>query len=154
MKKQYTKVSFKIMDTETKEEYLERMNAFSSGTLMEAMGIEYTKIELGLVEGRFSVNKNTRRMAGGILHGGASLAVAETLAGLGSMVYCEDGEAAVGIQISANHIAMAHDGEEIFVRASIIHAGRTTHVWDVNLYVIDRNKHISTVRVTNSIINI
>lgn len=154
MRKQYTKVSCKIMESESTEEYLERMNAFNPGTLMEAMGIEYTKIETGLVEGRFTVGRNTRRMAGGILHGGASLAVAETVAGLGSMVYCEDGEAAVGIQISANHIAMAHDGEEIFVRANIIHAGRTTHVWDVNLYVIDRKKHISTVRVTNNIINI
>ena len=68
----------------------------------------------------------------GILHGGATLALAETVAGLGSMVICNPDEFVVGMQVSGNHISSAHEGDTVRAVATIVHKGRSSHVWNVD----------------------
>lgn len=119
-------------------------------TLIENLGIQITSGSSEKVEAEMPVDECTCR-PGGILHGGASLALAETMAGYGSMLICNGDEIAVGIQVSGNHISQAYLGEIIYGKACIVHLGKSTHIWNVDLFSND-GKLISTVRVTNSIL--
>jgi len=129
---------------------LEELNARSSGTLMENLGIHYTSASEGRVEAVMPVNNRTCRPFGA-LHGGATLALAETVAGLGSMLLCEPDQMSVGMQVSGNHVSPAYEGDTVRAEAVIVHKGRTSHVWDVNVYTVD-NRLVSSVRVLNCII--
>lgn len=119
-------------------------------TLIENLGIQITSGSSEKVEAEMPVDERTCR-PGGILHGGASLALAETMAGYGSMLICNGDKIAVGIQVSGNHISQAYLGEIIYGKACIVHLGKSTHIWNVDLFSND-GKLISTVRVTNSIL--
>ena len=85
------------------------------------------------------------------LHGGATLALAETVAGLGSMIICEPDEIVVGMQVSGNHISSAHEGDTVRAVATIVHKGRSSHVWNVDVFT-STNKLVSSIRVVNSVI--
>jgi 1,4-dihydroxy-2-naphthoyl-CoA hydrolase len=86
----------------------------------------------------------------GILHGGASLAMAETVAGAGSVLLIDESKYNVlGLQVNGNHIGTVSEGH-IFARAEIVHLGQSTHVWDVKI-TDDEDKLISVIRVTNII---
>ncbi len=88
------------------------------------------------------------------LAGGASLALAECLAGYASNVlFCKDEEFATGMQVSANHILSVLENEVITAKADIIHRGAKTHVWNVDLFN-SQGRLVSSVRVTNMIIKI
>ncbi len=87
----------------------------------------------------------------GILHGGATLALAETVAGIGSMIICEPDEIVVGMQVSGNHISSAHEGDSVRVVGTILHKGRSSHIWNVDVFT-STNKLVSSVRVVNSVI--
>ena len=129
---------------------LEEYNATSKNTLMDNIGIEYTRVEEGRVEAVMPVdNRNCQPFS--VLHGGATLSLAETVAGLGSLVYCAENQLAVGMQISGSHVSSAPVGDTVHAIATIIHKGHKTHVWNVDIFT-SSNKLVSTVRVTNSII--
>ena len=96
------------------------------------------------------VDERTRQPFG-ILHGGASLALAETVAGLGSMILCKPDEIVVGMQVSGNHISSAHEGDTVRAVATIVHKGRSSHVWNVDVFT-STAKLVSSVRVVNSIL--
>lgn len=119
-------------------------------TLMTALGIEYTYISSNRIEATMPVDHRTRQPFG-LLHGGASLALAETVAGLGSMQICKPDEIAVGLQISANHITSAHEGDTVRAVGTLIHKGRSSHVWNIDIYT-STSKLISSVRIVNSIL--
>lgn len=85
----------------------------------------------------------------GYLSGGASLALAETLAGVGSYGLCPDCTA-VGLSVSGNHVHAAKVGETVTARAQILHQGKQTHVWKVDV-TNENGDLISTVTVTNFI---
>ena len=87
----------------------------------------------------------------GILHGGASLAMAESVAGLGSLYLVNDEKIVCGAQVTGNHIAMSATEGKVYARATCLHAGRTSHVWNVDI-VGEDGKLISTERVTNYIL--
>lgn len=87
-----------------------------------------------------------------VLHGGATIALAESVAGVGSNLLCNQDEAVFGMQISANHIAKAKMGETVRAKGSIIHKGRSTHVWNVDVISEQSGKLISTIRVTNVVV--
>lgn len=129
----------------------EDINELSPGTLMENLGIRCTSVARGYIEATMPVDHRTAQPMG-ILHGGASLALAETIAGFGSVVVCEPGELQVGMQVSGNHVSSALVGDTLRAEARIMHQGRSTHVWTVEIYSQNSNKLISTVRVLNSII--
>lgn len=125
------------------------INEAVKDSLVGNMGIEITKITEGQVEGLLQLStKNSR--PGGILHGGANLALGETLAGLGSMLLVDlkiyD---VLGIQVNGNHTGVLRKGTAKAV-AKIIHRGKQTHVWNVDI-CSEEGRLISSVRVTNMI---
>lgn len=82
---------------------LETMNAWSRRTLMHALDIRITELGDDYLRGTMPVDDRTRQPYG-ILHGGASVALAETLGSTAAMLCCEDGRATVGLEINANHL--------------------------------------------------
>ena len=117
---------------------------------MGNLGIQYTYASDERVEATIPVDYCTRQPFG-ILHGGATLALAETVAGLGSMIICEPDEIVVGMQVSGNHISSAHEGDTVRAVATIVHKGRSSHVWNVDVFT-STNKLVSSIRVVNSVI--
>ncbi len=129
---------------------LSQLNAQGRHALMGNLGIQYTYISEDRVEATMPVDERTRQPFG-ILHGGATLALAETVAGLGSMIIAKPDELVVGMQVSGNHLSSAHEGDTVRAIGTIIHKGRSSHVWDVSVYT-STDKLVSTVRVVNSIL--
>jgi Cof subfamily protein (haloacid dehalogenase superfamily) len=129
---------------------LEQLNEHAKHALMGNLGIQYTYVSESRVEATMPVDERTRQPFG-ILHGGASLALAETVAGLGSLIIAKPDEIVVGMQVSGNHISSAQEGDTVRAVATIIHQGRSSHVWDVNIYT-STDKLISVVRVCNSVL--
>lgn len=130
---------------------VEEVNALIPGTLMESLGMRCTAIAKGFVAGIMPVDSRTGQPLG-IIHGGANLAFAETLAGLGSVALLDDGEMQAGAQVSGNHISSAAFGDTMRGEARIMHKGRSTHVWSVEIYSERSGKLIHTARVLNSIL--
>lgn len=129
---------------------LEFLNAQTKHALMGNLGIQYTYASPERVEATMPVDERTRQPFG-ILHGGATLALAETVAGLGSMVACQPDEIVVGMQVSGNHVSSAHEGDTVRAVGTIVHKGRSSHVWNVDVFT-STNKLVSSVRVVNSIL--
>jgi len=111
---------------------LEEMAKASKNTAVEALGIEYVEVGDDFVTGRIPVDQRTVQPFG-ILHGGASVVLAETL---GSMAanYClrDENQIAVGLDINANHIRSASKGW-VYGTARPLHLGGTTQVWEIRL---------------------
>ena len=129
---------------------LDLLNERARHALMGNLGIQYTYSSDERVEATMPVDYRTRQPFG-ILHGGATLALAETVAGLGSMIICEPDEIVVGMQVSGNHISSAHEGDTVRAVATIVHKGRSSHVWNVDVFT-STNKLVSSIRVVNSVI--
>lgn len=129
---------------------LEQLNARAKHALMGNLGIQYTYASEDRVEATMPVDERTRQPFG-ILHGGATLALAETVAGLGSMILCQPDEIVVGMQVSGNHMSSAHEGDTVRAVGTIIHKGRSSHVWNVDVFT-STDKLVSSVRVVNSIL--
>ena len=129
---------------------LDLLNERARHALMGNLVIQYTYASDERVEATMPVDYRTRQPFG-ILHGGATLALAETVAGLGSMIICESDEIVVGMQVSGNHISSAHEGDTVRAVATIVHKGRSSHVWNVDVFT-STNKLVSSIRVVNSVI--
>ncbi|HPG10804.1 MAG TPA: hotdog fold thioesterase [Chitinophagaceae bacterium] len=120
------------------------------GTMGEYLGIEWTEIGNDFLKARMPVDEKTKQPYG-LLHGGASCVLAETIGSVASALvvdhhkfYC------VGLEINANHIRSARQG---FVTGTVtpLHLGRTTHVWDIKIH--DENEKLVCVsRLTVAII--
>jgi hypothetical protein len=126
------------------------INIGSPLTLMETLGIEFTLLSPGRVEAVMPVGKHVCQPFG-ILHGGATLALAESIAGQGSLLLCEADEIPAGIQVSCNHVSSAREGDKVRAVGTIIHRGRSTHVWNIDIFTAS-DKLVSSVRVVNSIL--
>ena len=129
---------------------LDLLNERARHALMGNLGIQYTYASDERVEATMPVDYRTRQPFG-ILHGGATLALAETLAGLGSMFICVPDEIVVRMQVSGNHISSAHEGDTVRAVATIVHKGRSFHVWNVDVFT-STNKLVSSIRVVISVI--
>lgn len=138
-----------VEEARTNEIPLDALNAQSASTMMGNLGIQYTFASPNRVEATMPVDHRTRQPFG-ILAGGATLALAETLAGLGSLIVCKPDEMAVGMQVSGNHISSAHEGDTVRGVATPVHIGRSSHVWNVDVFT-STGKLVSSVRVVNSI---
>ena len=130
---------------------LNQIESLSKNTLIENLGIQFTYLSDGRIEATMPVDKRTCQVEG-ILHGGASLALAETLAGLGSMMCCGLNEIPVGVQISGNHLAAVSVGDTVRAVATMIHKGRTSHLWNVDIYAVSSETWVSSVRILNRLI--
>lgn len=130
---------------------LEKINAFRKNTLMEVLDI--TCVELGdnYIVATMPVDHRTHQPMG-LLHGGASAALIESIGSMGSTLLIDlSKEAPVGIEINANHLGGMKSG---MVKAigEIVHAGKRTHVWQVDLYDQETGKLICTGRLTIMIV--
>ena len=110
---------------------LATINGWSARTLMRALDIRITEIGDDYLRGTMPVDDRTRQPYG-ILHGGASVALAETLGSTAAMLCCEDGRAAVGLEINANHLRAVHAGT-VTGTARPVHVGRSTQVWEIRI---------------------
>jgi uncharacterized protein (TIGR00369 family) len=129
---------------------VEVIDHYMKNTLIENLGIHFTAYGEGWVEATMPVDRRTFR-PGGFLHGGANLALAETVAGFGSMLTVDIQEHDIrGIQVSANHTGKA-EGSMVYARAEVLHFGKRTHVWNVDIRS-ESGKLVSTSRVTNMIV--
>lgn len=115
-------------------------------TLIELMGIEFTEVGENYLKGRMPVDRRTHQPYG-IMHGGASCALAETLASIAAN-HCVDmaKEYCVGLDINTSHIRMVKTG---FVTgtATALHIGKATQVWEVHI-VDEQDRLVSVNRLT------
>lgn len=138
-----------IAEARENEIPLDAINAQAKSTLMGNLGIQYTYASRDRIEATMPVDHRNRQPFG-ILHGGATLALAETVAGFGSMVICNPDEFVVGMQVSGNHISSAHEGDTVRAVGTIVHKGRSSHVWNVDVFT-STGKLVSSIRVVNSV---
>ena len=124
------------------------------GTMIEALGIKFIPTDDDFAVAEMPICPATRQYMG-ILHGGASLTLAETIAGVGSLHLMEYDEsyAVCGTEVSGSHVAMSSNEGKVYGKAKLIHAGKSTHVWNVDI-VDEDGKILSSERVTNRIIRI
>jgi uncharacterized protein (TIGR00369 family) len=129
---------------------IEQLNVLNKGTMMEQLEIEYLEVGEGRITAQMPVNEKTFQPEG-ILHGGANLALAETIAGLGSALLVDLNKFSVrGAQISANHVGSTNKGY-VLATGNIIHKGTNTHVWSIDI-TDDQNTLLSTCSITNIIV--
>ena len=121
------------------EKKIEYITAKSTQTLAHALGINYTRFERARVEATMPVDNRTMQPFG-LLHGGASLALAESLASVGGWLNVDETKfAVVGIEINANHLRSARSGV-VTGCALPLHRGASTQVWEVR--VTDQKGHL------------
>ena len=132
------------------EDLVRKLNALNEGTMMETLGIEYLDVREGYVYARMFVKKELSQPYG-MLHGGASMALAESIGGAGSSVYVDIKTHVIrGMQLSVNHVKAAKVGTYVYATATILHKGRQTHVWNIDVKNEDGDL-VSTCRLTNFI---
>lgn len=111
---------------------VEQLNATTAGTLVDHLGIVYTELGEDFIRGTMPVDARTRQPFG-LLHGGASVALAETLGSTAANLCLDpDVSMAVGLEISANHVRAMTEGVVIGT-ARALHLGRNTQVWDIRI---------------------
>jgi len=142
--------NFLLTDVRHKDLSLDKLNEGGKHSLTGNLGIQFTYAAEDRLEATMPVDNRTRQPFG-ILHGGATLALAETIAGLGSLILCKPDETMVGMQVSGNHVSSAHEGDTVRAVGTLIHKGRSSHVWNVDVFT-STDKLVSSVRVVNSVI--
>jgi 1,4-dihydroxy-2-naphthoyl-CoA hydrolase len=111
---------------------LARINGWSRGTMMETLDIRFTEAGDDWIRGTMPVDHRTQQPFG-LLHGGASVVLAETLGSSAALLTLDvEKEIAVGLDINANHIRGVHGGL-VTGTAKAVHLGRTTQVWEIRI---------------------
>ena len=128
---------------------LQALNHGSADTAVSHLGIEITEIGDDYIVGRVPVDKRTVQPFG-LLHGGVSVVLAETLGSLGAFYASPEGHTAVGLDINANHLRAARSGW-VTATAKPVHIGRTTQVWQIDM-VNDEGQPTCTSRITMAIL--
>jgi 1,4-dihydroxy-2-naphthoyl-CoA hydrolase len=129
---------------ESTTDVLRRVNAMGAGTLIERMGIVITEVAADRLVATMPVEGNTQPY--GLLHGGASVVLAETMGSLGSVLHAGPDRAAVGLDINATHHRAVRSGT-VTGTARALHLGRTTASWQVEI-VDDRARPVCTSRIS------
>ncbi len=111
---------------------VEMLTTISANSASSHLGIEFVEIGDDFITARVPVDERTRQPYG-LLHGGVSVVLAETLGSLGAAMSSPDGTRAVGLDINANHLRAATRGW-VTGTARPVHRGRTTHVWQIELH--------------------
>lgn len=124
------------------------------GTMIEALGIRFIPTADDIAVAEMPISPSTKQYMG-ILHGGASLTLAETIAGVGSLhlIDYDEAYAVCGTEVSGSHVAMSAKEGRVYGKARLVHAGKSTHVWNVDI-VDEDGKILSAERVTNRIIRL
>ncbi len=131
---------------------LEKLQKMPRNNMAGFLGIEITEMTELSITAKMPVNERTQQPFG-ILHGGASVVLAETLGSMASYLLLEDPskQQAVGLEINANHLRAAKSGF-VFGRVEAVHIGRKTHVWSI-LIKDEADKSICMSRITVMIVS-
>lgn len=114
---------------------LEGLDSMSSNTLVDTLGIKFIDYGDDFLLAEMPVNQHTVQPMR-ILHGGASVALAETVGSIASVLCVKDPlkQTPVGLDINANHLKSVQEGGKVFAKVSPIHLGRKTHVWHIDIH--------------------
>jgi 1,4-dihydroxy-2-naphthoyl-CoA hydrolase len=128
------------------------LNATGRGTMMETLGIEFLEIGEDCLTARMPVDHRTIQPAG-LLHGGASVTLAETLGSVGATL-CVDpsSKRCVGLEINANHVRAVRSGY-VYGTARPLHLGSTTQLWEIRI-VDEQDRLVCISRLTMAVLNI
>ena len=133
-----------------KEKILELCNTWSENTLMETLEIKYIDAGEGFLTASMPVNPRVHQPMG-LLHGGASVALAESVGSAASMMFINpEKQEARGIEISANHLRSKREGM-VYATAKIIHQGKSIHLWEIKI-VDEDGKLVSLCKLSNMIL--
>lgn len=129
---------------------LDTIKPLMKNNMIEWLGIEITEFDKNSISGKMPVDHRTHQPMG-LLHGGASVVLAETLGSLGGQL-CLEGrhKHCVGLEINANHIRSVKTGY-VYGRAEIIHSGKKTQIWEIKI-TNEEKKLVCVSRLTLSII--
>jgi 1,4-dihydroxy-2-naphthoyl-CoA hydrolase len=133
-----------------KEEMLSVCKRLSQNTLMQTLEIEYIDAGEDFLTAKMPVNPRVHQPMG-LLHGGASVALAESVGSAASLMFVDPEKFEVrGIEISANHLKSKREGV-VYATAKIIHKGRSIHLWEIR--IVDENDAlISLCKLTNMVL--
>lgn len=133
-----------------KEKMLQLCNDWCKNTLMETLEIEYIDAGEDYLTAKMPVNSRVHQPMG-LLHGGATVALAESVGSAASLLFINTEKKEVrGIEISANHLRSKREGT-VFCTAKIIHKGRSIHLWEIRV-TDEEGKMISLCKLTNMIL--
>jgi uncharacterized protein (TIGR00369 family) len=142
-------VKKKVMSFD-KKKILDMCNAMCKNTLMETLEIVYTDAGEDFLEAKMPVNSRIHQPMG-LLHGGASVALAESVGSAASMLYVNNELSEIrGIEITANHLKAKREGV-ITGTARIVHKGRSIHLWEIRI-TDENNSLISLCKLTNMVL--
>jgi acetyl esterase len=128
---------------------IEGLNALHRNTALSHLGIEFTEIGPDFIRARLEVNERTHQPYG-ILHGGISVTLAESLGSTGAWAACAPPSAPVGLDINANHIRSVRSGW-VTGTTRPIHIGKSTQVWGIEI-VDDQQRLVCTARLTMAVL--
>lgn len=130
-----------------KNNEISRINAMCENTLMQTLRMECTDLGENWIKVRMPVNSNTHQSLG-MLHGGASAALIESVGSMGSVMVLDiEKEVPLGIEVNANHLSAVASGY-VVATGQLIHKGSKTHVWQVDIHHEETNKLVCTGRLT------
>ncbi|MGV3560482.1 hotdog fold thioesterase [Larkinella arboricola] len=131
---------------------IESLQQFHTNSIVSHLGIELIELGDGFLTARMPVDHRTHQPFG-ILHGGASVVLAETLGSVASVMQLEDPgrQRAVGLEINANHVRSVKEGW-VYGKVTPIHIGRTTHIWDIRI-TDEAGKLVCISRLTVAVID-
>lgn len=133
-----------------KEAVLKLCNDLSKNTLMTTLEIEYIDAGEDFLTAKMPVNPRVHQPMG-LLHGGASVALAESVGSAASIMFVNPEKQEVrGIEISANHLRSKREGT-VYATARIVHKGRSLHLWEIKI-VDEEDRLISLCKLTNMVL--
>jgi 1,4-dihydroxy-2-naphthoyl-CoA hydrolase len=130
---------------------LDVINGFSKNTATESLGIVFTEIGEDYLVARMPVDSRTVQPFG-VLHGGSSVLLAETLGSIASTLCIDLSKSQpVGVEINANHLSSAREGTAVFGTVRPIRIGRTLHVWSIDIKD-EKDKLVCVSRITIAVV--
>jgi 1,4-dihydroxy-2-naphthoyl-CoA hydrolase len=130
---------------------IEELNRLVQGSIVENLGIEYLEKGDDFISATMPVDKRTKQPLG-ILHGGSSVVLAETLGSTASYLTLDDSGYSVGLEINANHLKSVTSGQVKGV-VKPVHLGKTTQIWDITIEN-EKNELICVSRLTMMILSL
>ena len=132
-------------------ELLAQSNALCKNTLMETLNIEFVDVDHESITAKMPVNTRVFQ-PDGVLHGGATLALAESVGSAAAQIFLRRKDIQVrGIQLSGKHVKSVREGY-VWAKASLVHGGRTTQLWEIRV-VNDAQELVSLVKLTTMVLS-
>ena len=134
-----------------KKQTLDKLNSYNRNTLMETLGIVFTDFGADYLTAKMPVTTKVYQPQG-ILHGGATASLAETVGSCALSFFLNDDTKIIkGLEFSINHVKSVREGY-VYATARPIHKGRTTHLWEVKVIDGDNNL-VSICKITNIVLD-